>query len=256
MARGGFRAMAEELARDINRHATVVLAGARALQPAPHGGQPGTSGASTSGQAPGPSGGDGDGALDELAAARLRGYGAGLEDLRAPVAQRVEALRITAPGAYFGGRAGGGDDGGGEGGRAEGRRAQAAQAAQGQQGAGGAAGGGGGCVAALRLLSSVDPNNLPCPPVPSFSAYEVRGGGREGGRSAARVCALGAWSLPFARICPCACHSRTHASAGCPRHPLLARIAATRATSSPSSPRTLAARCAPLPRRRCWTCAA
>jgi len=32
VAKGGFRAMAEELARDINRHATVVLGGSRTLE--------------------------------------------------------------------------------------------------------------------------------------------------------------------------------------------------------------------------------
>lgn len=31
----------------------------------------------------------------------------------------------------------------------------------------------GGAISYIRLLSAVDPNNLPCPPVSSFSAYEV-----------------------------------------------------------------------------------
>eukprot|EP00983_Pelagomonas_calceolata_P114582 1160110-Pelagomonas_calceolata.AAC.1 len=116
VAKAGFRAMAEELARDINRHANVVLGGARTLEQQPAGSKSGTRSAAaappTSASSPATvaaaesastsvaqgsaasrkvqgtvttaSGLQGEEALDELAAARLHGYGAGLEDLRAP----------------------------------------------------------------------------------------------------------------------------------------------------------------------------
>lgn len=185
--------MAEDLARDINRHATVVLAGVDVLasgskHDAKHdAGRSGTAAAAAAGagsskgqgsrrSSPGKEEGAGpQEALDDLAAARLAEYGSSLEDLRETEKAAYEELRITDPRAYFdrlsSGAAADGQ-GAGNGSSAGGTSAHARGASQ----------GGGGWLQefqeeearAAESLAAVDPNNLSCPPIESDRAYEVR----------------------------------------------------------------------------------
>eukprot|EP00200_Dunaliella_tertiolecta_P012075 CAMPEP_0202388604 /NCGR_PEP_ID=MMETSP1127-20130417/78499_1 /ASSEMBLY_ACC=CAM_ASM_000462 /TAXON_ID=3047 /ORGANISM="Dunaliella tertiolecta, Strain CCMP1320" /LENGTH=719 /DNA_ID=CAMNT_0048990077 /DNA_START=104 /DNA_END=2262 /DNA_ORIENTATION=+ len=205
VAKAGFRAMAEELARDINRHANVVLGGARTLEQQPAGSKSGTRSAAaappTSASSPATVAAaesastsvaqgsaasrklQGEEALDELAAARLHGYGAGLEDLRAPKPLQYEVLRITDPRAYFDRLAATTSSEQQQCSLKQGVKSEPdfKQEQQRQQG-GGEAGildtllgvpGQSGMSRCLQLLSAVDPNNLPCPPVSSYYAYEA-----------------------------------------------------------------------------------
>ncbi|KAL6756030.1 hypothetical protein V8C86DRAFT_2659438 [Haematococcus lacustris] len=94
--RGGLRAMGEDLARDINRHATVVLAGAKALEVAA---------AAPSARSASRSAGNGRTAdnpeLDELASQRLKQFALGLEDLQPSPPPQHEILTLKAPQSLF-----------------------------------------------------------------------------------------------------------------------------------------------------------
>ncbi len=93
--------------------------------------------------------------MDELAAARLRQYGTGLEDLRYIPQKQYEVLDLRESRALFQGL------GGAEQQAVQGA-VQAGQAVRGVE-------------AAVQLIRMLDPNNLRCPPVPGSVALEVSG---------------------------------------------------------------------------------
>jgi hypothetical protein len=190
VAKAGFRAVAEDLARNINRHAAVVLSGPDALagggggqqqqqsqsqQPSTAAGASSSKGAAGSSSRGGPeasaslkraqqheeAGGDAQG-IDELAAARLREYQSGLEDLRPAPVKQYQALDIRETRAYFD-RVACGPEGGQD---TDGQHPMVKQ--ESYLGAGTIE------QRCLRLLQTVDPNNLACPPLPSSVAYQVR----------------------------------------------------------------------------------
>jgi hypothetical protein len=104
--------------------------------------------------------------MDELAAARMKEYQAGLEDLRPAPAKQYQSLDIKETRAYFdrvaaGPDGGNGDMGCGDGVQHPGFKQESHLGAETDQ------------EQCLSALQSVDPNNLACPPLPSSVAYQV-----------------------------------------------------------------------------------
>lgn len=205
--RGGLRAVAEDLARDINRHATVVLAGLPALAKAGSNnssqaaaglskGGASTSKGAAAGKKGGAAGGSGspqggpgvDGSSDKGGEEDTgrQAHTSCLEDLNAVPSTEYEELRIKDPRAYFDRLASTGD------GQAQGMAGAGPGAGGSNGGAGSRGGSGGGAeqggafwagtgvdedededLAGVGALHSMDPNNLTCPVMDCTLAYMV-----------------------------------------------------------------------------------